>query len=89
MPNNETPRQSVAKNIIYIVILVMIGLVVYSYINPAKSDIKEVTISEISQQVAQGQWLFLWQYETIYLSPLQPLEHRHTPQREFQRDTKP
>lgn len=54
-PNNETPRQSIAKNIIYIVILVMIGLIVYSYINPTKNDVKDVTISEISQQVAQGQ----------------------------------
>lgn len=55
MPNNETPRQSVAKNIIYIIILVMIGLIIYSYVNPTKDNVQETNISEIAKEVNAGQ----------------------------------
>jgi cell division protease FtsH len=48
-------KKNQAKNIIYIIILVLIGLTFYSYFNPQKSNIKNVSISEIANDVKNGQ----------------------------------
>ncbi|EKD56496.1 MAG: hypothetical protein ACD_58C00168G0004 [uncultured bacterium] len=55
MPNNETPKQNVTKNIVYIIILIMIGLSMYTILNPAKSQTKVTNISDIAKEVNQGQ----------------------------------
>ncbi|MCL5795558.1 MAG: ATP-dependent zinc metalloprotease FtsH [Patescibacteria group bacterium] len=54
MSEDKKTTNNTTKSIIYIVILVLLGLTIYSFLNPASSKQKEVTISEISQNVSSG-----------------------------------
>lgn len=59
MPNNKKPNQNsnpektsnLTRNIVFIIILVLLALSVYSFTNPAVNSMEESSISEISHEV--------------------------------------
>lgn len=55
MSNNQTPKQSAAKNIIYLIILLLIGLSLYSLIGLQENKANLSNISEIAQKVKDSQ----------------------------------
>lgn len=63
MPNNKNSNQkgsnpeksgNITKNIVYIIILILIGLSIYSFTNPGSKNEEDSSISEITKEVQTG-----------------------------------
>ena len=50
--NNEKPSNS--KGILYLIIVILVGLLLYNYLSPKTTPPKDVTISEIAKNVSEG-----------------------------------
>lgn len=48
-------NQNINKNITYIIIIILLGLLAYSFLAPKTSEVKDSTITEIAQKVSDGQ----------------------------------
>lgn len=52
--NDQNKTSNLTRNIIYIIILILLGLSIYSFVNPTNSNQENSSISEISEEVTKG-----------------------------------